>query len=1025
MTDDTFDAGTFAINADLARASVDWFVDSHGAQGDAYRLLACYAAMPLVLTPELLNYLHNRFLAHLGLPWVAEVDLLLSDLLRPVDAELYAMPPATRAYLLDELRRRAGEVEMQRVARVLIHYTRHLARTNPYLDDEELRTQQWAAMVYLDETRATAAREVAEAFAAVTTQLAAQPVTAPLDVQRAEFARLAHITRLLAPQLREHRALVEYAALVRRLLAGAEHGVSDFTAQVEGVTLRVPEQLRPQPAPTTSGSGVDVKIQISLAPDGIYTVAIRAMGEQSGFSRSFDATAAARLATCLRGDTAEAGAARDLRVLGETLYDFLIAGGDDGLLYRALVRGSGQGGTTLRLQIDPPDLAALPWEALHDGRGFLALGDDFSVIRTLPRSQPARPLASGAPLRIVAAAADPTDASPTLDQALERERVMQALAPLQAVGLAQITWLENATVNALYTALQEDADIFYFSGHGGFEPERGGGLLLLAGEAGGAQPVDAGDLTSLLAKRADLRLAILNTDLSAHGDATTPALAAALVQAGLPAAIGMQGTISDTGAIRFAQRLFDALARGRTVGAAVQAARRELAAAEPESFEWVLPVLYTSAPDEALVAAETLRDAMPAPRRAELAELERLIARSPRLEAIDLSLVAVTLKASRATVGNIMVRRVDVVALPADTDVEIALATMLKSGHGHIPVYGDSIDDVRGMLNAETLLETLRTQRTSGPIGEILQAAFFVPERMHIVDTFQAMQERGSDAAVVIDEYGGMAGLLALADILAQIVAFDWVEIPAGPFLMGSDKRKDDQAYDDELPQHTMTLPAYRMARMPVMVAQFAAFVEATGYMTQAEQQGSAYVWTGQKWDDVKGANWRHPRGPESDVRQKQEHPVTCVTFADSAAFCEWASKATGTTVRLPSEAEWEKAARGTDGRIYPWGDDKPTKELCNFGSSVGTTTPVGAYPKGASPFGVLDMAGNVWERTSTKWVGNYANYRPDDSPEGDATRTVRGGSFFFNVRFVRCACRNYLAYPRDNVGFRVVSPGF
>ncbi|MCB0068322.1 MAG: SUMF1/EgtB/PvdO family nonheme iron enzyme, partial [Caldilineaceae bacterium] len=754
MTDDTFDAGTFAINADLARASVDWFVDSHGAQGDAYRLLACYAAMPLVLTPELLNYLHNRFLAHLGLPWVAEVDLLLSDLLRPVDAELYAMPPATRAYLLDELRRRAGEVEMQRVARVLIHYTRHLARTNPYLDDEELRTQQWAAMVYLDETRATAAREVAEAFAAVTTQLAAQPVTAPLDVQRAEFARLAHITRLLAPQLREHRALVEYAALVRRLLAGAERGVSDFTAQVEGVTLRVPEQLRPQPAPTTSGSGVDVTIQISLAPDGIYTVAIRAMGEQSGFSRSFDATAAARLATCLGGGTAEAGAARDLRVLGETLYDFLIAGGDDGLLHRALVRGSEQGGATLRLQIDPPDLAALPWEALHDGRGFLALGDDFSVIRTLPRSQPARPLASGAPLRIVAAAADPTDASPTLDQALERERVMQALAPLQAVGLAQITWLENATVKALYTALQEDADIFYFSGHGGFEPERGGGLLLLAGEAGGAQPVDASDLTSLLAKRADLRLAILNTDLSAHGDATAPALAAALMQAGLPAAIGMQGTISDTGAIRFAQRLFDALARGRTVGAAVQAARRELAAAEPEGFEWVLPVLYTSAPDEALISV---------------------------------------------------------------------------------------------------------------PVAE--------------------------------------------QEDLTPPVVFDWVEIPAGPFLMGSDKRKDDQAYDDELPQHTMTLPAYRMARMPVMVAQFAAFVEATGYMTQAEQQGSAYVWTGQKWDDVKGANWRHPRGPESDVRQKQAHPVTCVTFRDVVGFCEWASRVTGTTVRLPSEAEWEKAA--------------------------------------------------------------------------------------------------------------------
>ena len=164
MTDDAFDiggrSGAEETAKQTARQAVDWFVARYGEQGEACRLLACYAAMPLVLTPELLNYLHNRFLAAYAIPWVVEVDLLLSDLMRPVDAELYAMPPATRAYLLAELRRRVGDAKLQRVARVLIHYTRHLARTNPYMDDEELRTQQWAAMVYLDETRATAARGI-------------------------------------------------------------------------------------------------------------------------------------------------------------------------------------------------------------------------------------------------------------------------------------------------------------------------------------------------------------------------------------------------------------------------------------------------------------------------------------------------------------------------------------------------------------------------------------------------------------------------------------------------------------------------------------------------------------------------------------------------------------------------------------------------------------------------------------------------------------------------------------------------
>ncbi len=257
-------------------------------------------------------------------------------------------------------------------------------------------------------------------------------------------------------------------------------------------------------------------------------------------------------------------------------------------------------------------------------------------------------------------------------------------------------------------------------------------------------------------------------------------------------------------------------------------------------------------------------------------------------------------------------------------------------------------------------------------------------------------------------------------------VTFDWVEIPAGPFLMGSDKQKDPQAFDDELPQHTITLPAYRIARVPVTVAQFAVFVAATGHKTEAETRGSAWVWTGKGYDDVKGASWQHPRGPKSDVRQKQDHPVTCVTFRDAVAFCAWASEVTGATIRLPTEAEWEKAARGTDGRLYPWGDEKPTQDLCNFNMNVGDTTPVGSYPKGASPYGVLDMSGNVWEWTSSLWKGypyDPADGREDAHDEG--SRIVRGGSFFNHDGFVRCACRDGDVDPSDDVGLRVASPGF
>ena len=246
---------------------------------------------------------------------------------------------------------------------------------------------------------------------------------------------------------------------------------------------------------------------------------------------------------------------------------------------------------------------------------------------------------------------------------------------------------------------------------------------------------------------------------------------------------------------------------------------------------------------------------------------------------------------------------------------------------------------------------------------------------------------------------------------------------------MGSDKMRDKLAYDFETPQHSLYLPEYRIARVPVMVAQFAAFVRATGHKTTAEVQGSAWNFIGSKWEEIKGADWAHPRGPQSDVRVKQDHPVTCVSWHDAIAFCNWAG------VRLPSEAEWEKAARGTDGRIWPWGDREPNGGLCNFKMTVGDTIPAGRYPDGRSPYGLLDVAGNVWEWTSSLWGMDASKpefgypYEPKDGREDlnlpDAVRRVaRGGSFWYDALYMRCAYRakTYPDYRSGGFGFRVVS---
>jgi formylglycine-generating enzyme required for sulfatase activity len=234
----------------------------------------------------------------------------------------------------------------------------------------------------------------------------------------------------------------------------------------------------------------------------------------------------------------------------------------------------------------------------------------------------------------------------------------------------------------------------------------------------------------------------------------------------------------------------------------------------------------------------------------------------------------------------------------------------------------------------------------------------------------------------------------------------EMVLIPAGEFLMGSNPRKDRYADDEEQPQHTLYLPDYYIARTPVTNAQYAAFVQAASH------------------DLPK--HWESGKPPEG----KEDHPVVYVSWHDAMDYCSWLSQVTGEAYRLPSEAEWEKAARGTDGRIYPWGDKPPDKGRCNFADNVGGTTPVGRYsPQGDSPYGCADMAGNVWEWTRS--LDERYPYDPSDGRENlevkDARgvgRMLRGGAYYIAVGSVRCADR-LGASPVGRLwylGFRVVA---
>jgi len=270
------------------------------------------------------------------------------------------------------------------------------------------------------------------------------------------------------------------------------------------------------------------------------------------------------------------------------------------------------------------------------------------------------------------------------------------------------------------------------------------------------------------------------------------------------------------------------------------------------------------------------------------------------------------------------------------------------------------------------------------------------------------------------------------------------VEVPAGPFLMGS-LPDNPLAARDEKPQFSLELPAYLIGRYPVTVAEFARFVEAGGYQDKA-----LWIQAGWRW---KEKEQRTGLERYRDPFDRPDHPAVGVSWYEAVAYCRWLTEqlpdlelgvwikslADGDlksaiqnrkfVVRLPTEAEWEKAARGEHGREWPWGDEFDPARANTREGGPGHTTPVGQYsPAGDSPYGCADVAGNVWQ-----WCQSLYEpypYQADDGREdleAGGARVLRGGAFFRDGRRVRCASRYGLGPYRwsDDLGFRVVvAPG-
>jgi formylglycine-generating enzyme required for sulfatase activity len=203
----------------------------------SYRRLAYYAALPLVLTPELLNYLRNRFLRGEidgeKLPWVAEVDLLLSDLCRQVGYEQYVMDAAVQAYLMAEMEQVLGLDEMERVARLLISYVNQLAHTHPTIARRDRQSQRWAAMFYLVDQRDIAVREMAEAYSEAIAPVSNTDRSTDCWIDRHEALCLARLTEKLAPHLAQHPGIVAYGRLVKKIVADPSNIDPELLSQLD------------------------------------------------------------------------------------------------------------------------------------------------------------------------------------------------------------------------------------------------------------------------------------------------------------------------------------------------------------------------------------------------------------------------------------------------------------------------------------------------------------------------------------------------------------------------------------------------------------------------------------------------------------------------------------------------------------------------------------------------------------------------------------------------------------------------
>ncbi len=942
----------------------------------SYRLLAQHAALPLALTPELLNYLHGRFL-HIEVPgFEAEADLLLSrDLCREAGREQYVMDRDARAFLLDEMRREHGAQRMQEVAGELLEYVGYLARSGRAL--QELRAQEWAAMAYLDDHRGEAVREIIETF----NQCFLTGEGEGPDVNRAEATRLSRlVVEELGSQLEgtAYEVIVEIARLVGQILAASGAAAQEIVRegwrefQIPGVDVdltRLKKNIASSIGKTPLEPGVstlaDRQTESRRPMDELIDRINSYASSISEYQREEIESFLTDLTNARKSDS-PGGETAALGYLGHALLDL----GESSLAIECYEQAL----DAARKMGDAPSQMQSHFNL---GRGFAGMGFvDRSIASFEEALKYARQLNDAdAEMQAWSGKGDAfakfgrwAEAKECYEMSLSRARALgdraaEARSLKQLASVASRQGDTDSAIRYCRTALEI---------HHQTEDRHGESETLLTL---GNIHLMRGEPTFAL----DYYHAVIPI-LSEIGDRQGEAMALS----GLAMAYESAGELHNT--IKFYEQ---ALMIFREIGDRASEAnvlmRLGLADVNLDELDRAVERY-----EQAFAIFREMND-----RQSEAAALDNLgnalAAMARNKEAVSRYEQSLTIHRetgggeSAAREAMLLEKMALTIAPLGQREQAIAWAEDSLRIHEQF----DSPD-------AERLREQIAKWRHPQPPATTgITLSTFEFETVTLDSSGSVIERRKLQARQFVEE-------------LASGVTLEMVEIPGGTFLMGSPE-SEAGSYDDERPQHTVTVSPFYMGKYQVTQRQWRAVASLPKVSRDLESDPSHF-----KGDDL---------------------PVERVSWEEAVEFCERLSKATEKKYRLPTEAEWEYACRAGTTTPFAFGETI-TAEIVNYdgnypyasalkGEYRQQTVAVGSLGL-ANGFGLYDMHGNVWEWCGDWYSGNYYRESTRDDPTGSSTgsyRVMRGGSWRDDAQDCRSAGRFWYSPTLRTIllGFRLM----